>query len=154
MLFRSGADGSARAAGRFRTWYTSQPSTSAISAGSAVQHVAPGRVRRDPTPTPASCAMPVLPQRWLGFRQAEGAPRRPISLHCYGNFRQRSAPPYSSSVSLTRSEITAGSSSKAQTSVRSNPCGPVMRTLNPPRNGSAASATNGPQRKSRRSGSW
>src|ERR1017187_8266472 len=45
--------------------------------------------------------------------------------------------PHSSSVSLTRSEITAESSSKAQTRIRSNPCAPVMRTLNPPRSGSA-----------------
>ena len=40
-----------------------------------------GPMRHDSAPTPARCAMPVLPQRWLGFRQAEGVPRRPISLH-------------------------------------------------------------------------
>jgi len=32
---------------------------------------------------------------------------------------------YSSSVSRTRSAITAGSSSRANSTVRSNPCGPV-----------------------------
>src|ERR1017187_1352980 len=44
---------------------------------------------------------------------------------------------HSSSVSLTRSEITAGSSFAAKRTVRSNPFGPVMRTFNPPRSGSA-----------------
>src|ERR1017187_5275337 len=61
--------------------YTSQPPTSAVFAGRAARHVAQGRVSYDATPTPARCAMPILPQRWLGFRQAEGAPRRRISLH-------------------------------------------------------------------------
>ena len=32
--------------------------------------------------------MPALPQRWLGFRQAEGVPRRPISLHGYDTLRR------------------------------------------------------------------
>ena len=41
---------------------------------------------------------------------------------------------YSSTVSLTRSAITAGSSSIANVTVRSNPCGPVMRMRNPPLN--------------------
>jgi hypothetical protein len=36
------------------------------------------------------------------------------------------SPPYSSIVSRTRSAITAGSSSSANTKVRSNPCGPVI----------------------------
>src|ERR1017187_5210985 len=49
--------------------------------GRAARHVAQGQVSYDATPTPARCAMPILPQRWLGFRQAEGAPRRRISLH-------------------------------------------------------------------------
>jgi hypothetical protein len=39
---------------------------------------------------------------------------------------------------LTRSVVTAGSSSKANNTVRSKPCGPVMTTRTPPRNGSAA----------------
>src|SRR6516225_7016712 len=34
--------------------------------------------------------------------------------------------------------MTAGSSSKANNTVRSKPCGPVMTTRNPPLNGSAA----------------
>ena len=38
----------------------------------------------------------------------------------------------------TLSAITAGSSSMARVTVRSNPYGPVMRTRNPPLNGSAA----------------
>jgi hypothetical protein len=37
-----------------------------------------------------------------------------------------------------RSAITAGSSSMANATVSSNPCGPMMRTRNPPLNGSAA----------------
>ena len=45
---------------------------------------------------------------------------------------------YSSIVSLTPSAITAGSSSILNIAVRSNPCGPVMSTRNPPLNGSAA----------------
>jgi hypothetical protein len=44
--------------------------------------------------------------------------------------------PYSSRVSRTRCAITAGSSSVANVTVRSNPSGPVMRTRKPP-NGSA-----------------
>ena len=76
-----GLDGSARVAGRSRTWYTSQPSTSAISAGSAARHAAQGRVRHEATPTPAGCAMPTLRQRWLGLCQTEVVPGRPISLH-------------------------------------------------------------------------
>ena len=67
--------------GCFQMFYISQPRTSAISAGSAAQHVARGRVRHEATPTPAGREMPVLPQGWPGLRQAEGAPRRPISLH-------------------------------------------------------------------------
>jgi hypothetical protein len=51
------------------------------------------RVRHEATPTPARGEMPVLPQRWLGFRQAEGAPRRPISLHgCNALRRARPSP--------------------------------------------------------------
>ena len=45
---------------------------------------------------------------------------------------------YSSTVSRTWSAITAGSSSMANVTVRSNPCGPVMSTRDPPLNGSAA----------------
>ena len=45
---------------------------------------------------------------------------------------------HSSIVSLTRSAMTAGSSSKANNTARSKPCGPVMSTRTPPRNGSAA----------------
>ena len=45
---------------------------------------------------------------------------------------------HSSIVALTRSVMTAGSSSKANNTVRLNPCGPVMTTRTPPRNGSAA----------------
>jgi hypothetical protein len=51
---------------------------------------------------------------------------------------QPSAFRYSSNVSRTRPAITAGSSSIANVTVRSNPCEPVMRTRNPPLNGSAA----------------
>jgi hypothetical protein len=43
-----------------------------------------------------------------------------------------------SSASRTRSAITAGSSSSANVTVRSNPFPPVMSTRNPPLNGSAA----------------
>src|ERR1017187_747017 len=45
---------------------------------------------------------------------------------------------YSSNVSHTLSAITAGLSPRANVPVRSNPCGPVMRTRNPPLNESAA----------------
>ena len=44
----------------------------------------------------------------------------------------------SSRVSLIRAVITLGSSSIAKAAVHSNPRGPVIRTLKPPRNGSAA----------------
>ena len=40
--------------------------------------------------------------------------------------------------SRTRSEMAAGSSSIANATVRSNPCGPVIRMRKPPLNGSAA----------------
>jgi hypothetical protein len=44
---------------------------------------------------------------------------------------------YSSSVSRTRSAMTAGSSSIANATVRSKPCGPVIRTRKPPDAGGA-----------------
>ena len=45
---------------------------------------------------------------------------------------------YSCMISRTRSAITAGSSSKANSKVRSNSWGPVMSKRNPPLNGSEA----------------
>jgi hypothetical protein len=56
--------------------------------------------------------------------------------------RPRSAAPatghQSSIVSLTRCVIVAGASSRANVTVRSKPCGPVMSTWTPPREWSAA----------------
>ena len=51
---------------------------------------------------------------------------------------RREVPFHSSIVSRTRWVMTAGSSSKANNTDRSKPCGPVMTTRTPPRNGSAA----------------
>jgi len=70
---------------------------------------------------------------WLTLRQSSNRASCPSRTH-EGSRRYC----HSSIVSLTRSAIAAGSSSKPNNTVRSKPWGPVMTTRTPPRNGSAA----------------
>jgi hypothetical protein len=75
----------------------------------------------------------------LSWRRASLADRAVLAVQLRLQPGQFECPNrHSSIVSLTRSVITAGSSSKANNTDRSKPCGPVMTTRTPPRNGSAA----------------